>query len=146
MRLVLHRRFTPMLTPSWSITSASPAGSWRTISTSSYAASCSTQPSGPSRSPSASATFAASTSIVSLTIFFSALPAMRCGFSSFVIIGGIRHWAFIDDEPSTNHALQRLSAVRSSVAGIPEPTVRSTRAAEAVAELGSLGVARASGE
>ncbi len=32
-----------------------------------------------------------------------------------------------------------LSAVRSSVAGVRERTVRSTRAAEAVAELGSLG-------
>ena len=37
-----------------------------------------------------------------------------------------------------NHALQRLCAVRSSVAGVRERTVRSTRAAEAVAELGSL--------
>ena len=37
-----------------------------------------------------------------------------------------------------NHALQRLCAVRSSVAGVRERTVRSTRAAEAVAELGSF--------
>jgi len=35
-----------------------------------------------------------------------------------------------------------LSAVRSGVAGVRERTVRSTRAAEAVAELGSLGVIR----
>jgi hypothetical protein len=36
-----------------------------------------------------------------------------------------------------NHALQRT--VRSGVAGVRERTMRSTRAAEAVAELGSLG-------
>ena len=36
-------------------------------------------------------------------------------------------------------AANGLSAVRSSVAGIRERTVRSTRPAEAVAELGSLG-------
>jgi hypothetical protein len=39
-----------------------------------------------------------------------------------------------------NHALQRHFAVRPSVAGVHERTVRSTRAAEVVAELEPLGV------
>jgi hypothetical protein len=41
--------------------------------------------------------------------------------------------------PNQSAAANGLSAVRSSVAGVRERTVRSTAAAEAVAELGSLG-------
>jgi hypothetical protein len=40
--------------------------------------------------------------------------------------------------PNQSAAANGLSAVRSSVAGVWERTVRSTRATEAVAELGSL--------
>ena len=41
--------------------------------------------------------------------------------------------------PNQGAAANGLSAVRSSIAGIRERTVRSTAAPEAVAELGSLG-------
>ena len=41
--------------------------------------------------------------------------------------------------PNQSAAANGLSAVRSGVAGVHERTVRSTRAAEAVAELESLG-------
>ena len=43
--------------------------------------------------------------------------------------------------PNQGAAANGLSAMRSSVAGVRERAVRSTRAAEAVAELGSLDVA-----
>ena len=42
----------------------------------------------------------------------------------------------IDGSPNQGAAANGLSAVRSSVAGIRERSVRSTTAAEAVAELG----------
>ena len=47
--------------------------------------------------------------------------------------------AFIDTPPNQSAAANGLSAVLSSVAGVRECTVRSTRAAEAVAQLGALG-------
>ena len=42
----------------------------------------------------------------------------------------------LDETPNQGAAANGLSAVRSSVAGIRERTVRSARATEAVAELG----------
>jgi hypothetical protein len=102
MRLVLHRKVHSDVDAIMSITSASPAGSLLTISTLSYGASCWTRRSGPNRFPSASTTFAGSTSIVSLTIFCFALSATQCGFLSFDIIGGIPRWASVADEPVPN--------------------------------------------
>ena len=59
-----------------------------------------------------SAIFGASTSIAFHTIFCFLSLAMRCGFSSSGIIGGILHWAFIADEPSSMRCSELLRASR----------------------------------
>jgi len=51
----------------------------------------------------------------------------------------------VKEMPNHGAAANGLSAVRSSVAGIRERTVRSTAAAEAVAELGRSVTLRVSG-
>ena len=56
----------------------------------------------------------------------------------FVVGLFIIHQAMESLTPNQGAAANGLSAVRSSVAGVRERAVRSTRAAEAVAELGSL--------
>ena len=116
-----------MWTQFWSITSASPAGSWLTTSMPSFESSSSRQQSGPSHFRFASVTFAAPTFIGSLTTFCFASSGTPCAFSLSGIIADILHSASIADEPSP-----------SAPANPAMPSPSCSHPSRRVAELGPL--------
>ena len=131
MRLVLHRKVRTdvdiIMEHYGRVASRELAAAF----TPSYGVSCSTPQSGLSRSRFASATFAASTSIASLTIFSFVLLVTKYEFSLFDTIGGILYLACIDGEPSliiswTRELLRHVS-LRDIANPVPDVSGRNRR-------------------